>query len=133
MYDIRQFRPTLYALILLGFTGFALAAQSPGVWIIAVAATLANMWLFSRGAFRPLPRLLANIITLVFAAFLVLRIKSMPGPPILAIGEFLIFLQLVKLFEQRGNRDLAQLLILSLLLMVASAISTGSLLFGLLF
>ena len=99
----------------------------------AVAATLLNMWLFHRGSFRPLPRLVANVITLVFAAFLVLRIKAAPGPPILAIGEFLIFLQLIKLYEQRGNRDLAQLLILSLLLMVAAAISTGSLVFGVLF
>lgn len=133
MYDIRQFRPTLFALLMLGFTGFAVAAQTPGVWLIAMSATLLNVWLFNRGSFRPLPRFMANAITLVFAAFLVLRVKSMPGPPILAIGEFLIFLQLIKLYEQRGNRDLAQLLILSLLLMVAAAISTGSLIFGLLF
>ncbi len=37
---------------------------------------------------------------------------------------------MVKLFEQRANRDYAQLLVLSLLLMVAAAISTASLLFG---
>ncbi|HEY0010014.1 MAG TPA: DUF3488 and transglutaminase-like domain-containing protein, partial [Tepidisphaeraceae bacterium] len=41
--------------------------------------------------------------------------------------------QLVKLYELRGNRDLAQMLVLSLLLMVAAAISTGTLLFGVLF
>ena len=37
------------------------------------------------------------------------------------------------MWEQRANRDYAQLLVLSLLLMVAAAISTGSLVFGLLF
>ena len=41
-----------------------------------------------------------------------------------------IDLQLVKLFELRANRDYAQLLVLSRLLMVAGAISTPSLLFG---
>src|SRR5678815_449588 len=44
--------------------------------------------------------------------------------------RFLVFLQLVKLFELRANRDYAQLLILSLLLMVAGAISTSKLLFA---
>ncbi len=133
MYDIKQFRPTLYLLLLLGFTGYAIAAGAPALWLIAVSATILNKWLFDRGRFKPMPRLVANLVTLAFAALLVLRVKQIPGPPILAIGEFLIFLQLVKLFEQRGNRDLAQLLILSLLLMVSAAISTGSLLFGVIF
>lgn len=133
MYDIKQFRPTLNALLLLGYLGYAVAAQTPALWLIATAMTLLNVWLISRGRFRPLPRLAANVITLLFACYLVLRVKQIQGPPILAIGEFLVFLQLVKLFEQRGNRDLAQLLVLSLLLMVAAAISTGSLLFGLMF
>lgn len=133
MYDIKQFRPTLYILLLLGFLGYSVAAQTPGTWVLATAATLINFWLIREGRFRPMPRLVANGVTLVFAAFLLIRVKQISGPPILAIGEFLILLQLVKLYEQRGNRDLAQLLVLSLLLMVAAAISTASLLFGVLF
>lgn len=133
MYDIRQFRPTLYLLVLLGFLGYGIAAEAPGMWFLATVATGLHAWLVSKDKFRPLPRLAANLITLLFAVFLVMRVRNIHGPPILAIGEFLIFLQLVKLYEQRGNRDLAQLLVLSLLLMVAAAISTGSLLFGALF
>jgi len=133
MYDIRQFRPTLYVLLLLGFTGFAVAAELPGIWVLACGATLLNLWLVLNKRFKPMPRLLANVVTLACAALLVVRVKAIAGPPILAIGEFLVLLQLVKLYEQRGNRDLAQLLILSLLLMVASAISTASLAFGIMF
>ena len=133
MYDIRHFRNVLWALLLLGFTGYAVAAETPGLWVLAVSGTLLNRWLVRRDSFRPLPRLAANLITLVFAVWMVLRVRAIPGPPIFAIGEFLTFLQLVKLYEQRGNRDYAQLLILSLLLMVAAAISTASLVFGVLF
>ena len=43
----------------------------------------------------------------------------------------MLLLQLVKLYEQRANRDYAQLIVLSLLLMVAAAINTASLVFGL--
>ena len=51
----------------------------------------------------------------------------------LIVGQFLVLLQLVKLWEQRTNRDYWQLLVLGLLMMVAAAISTSSLWFGLLF
>ena len=50
---------------------------------------------------------------------------------VLSSGEFLMLLQVVKLWEQRGNRDYAHILVLSLLLMIAAAISTPSLIFGL--
>ncbi|GIW77400.1 MAG: hypothetical protein KatS3mg104_2463 [Phycisphaerae bacterium] len=133
MYDIKQFRPALYSLILLGFLGYAVAAEAPGIWVLATSATLINFWLIREGRFRPMPRLIANGVTLLFSGLLLLRVKQIPDPPILAIGEFLVLLQLVKLYEQRGNRDLAQLLVLSLLLMVSAAISTGSLLFGVIF
>ncbi len=133
MYDIKQFRPTLYVLLMLGYLGYAVAANTPALWLLATLATGINIWLVERGSFKPLPRLVANVVTLLFAVYLVMRVRQIQGPPILAIGEFLIFLQLIKLYEQRGNRDLAQLLVLNLLLMVAAAISTGSLLFGVMF
>ena len=36
MYDIRQFKPALYTLLILGITGFALASQSGGLWVLAI-------------------------------------------------------------------------------------------------
>lgn len=133
MYDIRQFRPVLYILLMMGIGGFALAAQAPAMWVLASGAVLFNAWLVATDRFRPLPRLLANLITVtaLVVAFILLRRSG--SPPILVIGQFLVILQVVKMYEQRGNRDYAQLLVLSLLLIVAAAISTASLGFGLLF
>src|SRR3954468_21919347 len=133
MYDIRQFRPVLYILLMMGISGFALAAQAPAMWVLASGAVLFNAWLVATDRFRPLPRLLANLITVtaLLLAFILLRRKDWPA--ILVIGQFLVILQVVKVYEQRGNRDFAQLLVLSLLLIVAAAISTASLGFGLLF
>src|SRR5215212_7397025 len=131
MYDIRQFKPSLYILLLPGMSGLALAAQSPGLWLLAVAGLGLNAWLVFNNRFRPLPHLLASAVTLgsmFYVGVLVLRSGT---TPILLIGQFLVFLQLVKLYEQRSNRDYAQLLVLSLLLMVAASINTASLMFGL--
>ncbi len=133
MYDIRQFRPTLYLLLLMGVTGFALAAESPAMWIVATGGILLNAWLVKTGKFVPMSRILANLVTLAALAVVTIEVRAGDSTPILTIGNFIVLLHLVKLFEQRANRDYGQLLVLSLLLMVAAAISTASLLFGLLF
>jgi transglutaminase-like putative cysteine protease/Ca2+/Na+ antiporter len=120
----------LYLVVILGITGFTIAAEEPGLWVLACGGVLLNGWLVLRGRFRPLPRWLANTITLGSMLFVTQQVWRVTGTPILLIGQFLVLLQLVKLFEQRANRDYAQLLVLSLLLVVAAAISTASLLFA---
>jgi transglutaminase-like putative cysteine protease len=133
MYDIRQFKPSLYLLLIMGMSGFALAAQSPGIWVLSVAGILLNAWLCNTNRFRPMPRLVANVITVIALLWAFQSLRRGGTAAILVIGQFLVLLQLVKLYEQRGNRDFAQLLVLSLLLMVAAAINTASLAFGVLF
>ena len=133
MYDIRQFRPALYALLVLGVCGFALAAQAPGIWMLAMIGIGINGWLVATDRFRPLPRFVANVVTLAAFAYVTMQVRQLGPRSVLVIGQFLVLLQLIKLYEQRANRDYAQLIVLSLLLMVAAAINTASLLFGLMF
>src|SRR3954470_4549132 len=133
MYNIRQFKPALYVLVLFGITGFALASQSPIVWLIGCGGVLANAWLVHTGRFKPLPRTVANLITLLSMVFVGRQLVGAERTSaVLVIGQFLVALQLVKFWEQRANRDYGQLLVLSLLLMVAASINTSSLFFGLL-
>src|SRR5688572_13589781 len=133
MYRISQFKPALYILLLLGVTGFALASESPGVWVFGAGLMLLNAWLVWTGRFVPMPRLLANVVTIAAMLFIAREVFIPNTTPVMIIGKFLVLLQLIKLWEQRANRDFAQLLILSLLLMVAAAINTASLVFGVLF
>src|SRR5687768_5842666 len=133
MYDIRQFKPALYVLLFLGVSGFALAADAPGMWLLAVAAIGLNAWLVKTGRFRPMPRLVANVVTIGAFFYVASQVQQFGPRSVLVIGQFLVLLQLIKLYEQRANRDYAQLIVLSLLLMVAAAINTASLLFGLMF
>jgi transglutaminase-like putative cysteine protease len=132
MYDIKQFKPTLYTLVLLGLIGFSMAAESMPLLLFSVAAVGLNAWLVMSGRFSPLPRWLANLATIGALLYVAEQIVTAHGPPLMFIGQFLVLLQIIKLFEQRANRDYAQLLVLSLLLMVAACINTASLLFGLL-
>src|SRR6185312_11757526 len=104
MYDIRQFKPALYALLLLGISGFALAAEWPGLWVLATGGVMLNAWLVKTGRFTPMPRFLASIVTLIaFLYIFDLVVNSQATAPILVIGQFLVLLQLVKLYEHRAN------------------------------
>jgi protein-glutamine gamma-glutamyltransferase len=132
MSELRQFRPALYVLLAIGMTGFALATESAELWFLSLAALTLNAMLIKTGRFKPLPRLTATVVTLLALAYAIHELRSGQVVTLLAVGDFLVLLQLVKLFEQRSNRDYAQLLVLSLLLMTAAAISTASLIFGLL-
>ena len=53
MYDIRQFKPALYVLLFIGLSGFALAAQWPGVWFLSVGGLGLNAWLVKTRRFTP--------------------------------------------------------------------------------
>jgi hypothetical protein len=132
MYSIRQFRPTLYVLLAIGLVGFCIAAQMPLLGLIAIAGLLLNAWLVNTGRFIPLPAVAAACATILSLLYVALEIRAHQVAPIINIGEFLVLLHLVKLYEQRTNRDYAQLLVISLLLMAAAAISTASLIFGVL-
>src|SRR5438046_54881 len=129
----RRSAPALYFLLFLGMSGVALAAQWPGVCVLSVGGIALNAWLVKTGRFTPMPRFLASIVTIIAFIYIADLVLHSATTPILIIGQFLVLLQLVKLFEQRANRDYAQLIILSLLLMVAAAINTASLLFGVMF
>jgi protein-glutamine gamma-glutamyltransferase len=101
-----------------------------GIWVLATGGILLNAWLVKTGRFTPMPRLMANVVTTLGLVILALAVRRGGTTPILLVGQFLVLLHLIKLFEQRANRDYAQLLVLSLLLMVAASISTASLAFG---
>ena len=105
MYDIAQFRPALYMLLALGFCGFALAAQAPGIWMLAMLGIGINAWLVKTDRFRPLPRIVANIITLAAFAYVTMQVRQLGPRSVLVIGQFLVLLQLIKLDEQRANRE----------------------------
>ena len=95
MYDIKQFRPALYFVLALGITGFSMAVEAPALWVLAGAGVGLHVWLTKTGRFRPLPRWVANVIT-VLALLLTFQAVRSASTPIVTIDQFLVFLQLVR-------------------------------------
>ncbi|HTW94231.1 MAG TPA: hypothetical protein VMD30_05535, partial [Tepidisphaeraceae bacterium] len=98
MYHIRQFKPTLYVLLFLGLSGFCVAAEQPGLWVLVAGGMAIHAALVKSGKFRPMPRLMASVITIGALAFIIIQLHANLVTPIVTIGQFLAFVHLIKLY-----------------------------------
>ncbi len=133
MYETKHFIRAIHILLAMGFIGFAIAAESPGTLIVGVGLTVLHA-ILTRGPqnWHP-PHFLSVAVSFIAVALVAMGIARGQLTPVLGFSYLLVTLILVKLFEWRSNRDIGQGLVMSLLLMTASAINSASLVFGALF
>lgn len=119
------------ATVLVGLLTFCVADAKPGLAIVAGVVCFIG-WLAGGGGggWRPLamPRALVNLLVLgaiINAAF---RASSATvGQPIVShLGEFLVYVQLLKLFDRRNSRDESQLLTLSIFVVIAAMLTSNT-------
>lgn len=128
-----SFKKMAYIQVVLGIVAYAVAEGNPV--LVLAGGTLATLsWYIVEGpGGRPLPEWLLNLG--VIAATGWLFYSQLPGSNqvlIYSLGQFLIFMQLFKLYERKGNRDWAQLMVLSLMQMICAMLVGASFLFGIL-
>jgi len=129
--NLRHFNFVFHTLLIIGFAGFAIAAESPAVFMLAGGVVLARA-LLVRDRLVRLPPIVVS--WLAMAAILVSLLAMGRGEvsAVLGFSYLLVFLILVKLFDQKGNRDLAQVMVMSLLLITAAAINSANVIYGVL-
>ena len=128
----RRMEVPLLVLVWLGILGFCVAEQS---FFYAMAGTFAVS--INLAAARRARELYAHrfvVHAALASATLILLLELLAGNALLltALGHYLILLQILKLFERKTNRDYLQMIAMSLLLLVAGALITDSLLFAVL-
>lgn len=131
-----RFNGMLYLTVALGVMVFLTADDRPILLLIALPALMTG-YLTSRHqrALRPLtlPRLLINLAVMCVIVHAALRAGAAKTEDIVSIlGQFLTFVQLIKLFDRRTPRDEAQILSLSVFLIIAAILTSNSLLVGVL-
>jgi len=75
-------------------------------------------------------RMFVNAGVLVATGALLVELFVAHAPPISALGHYLILIQSCKLFERKTNRDYVQLIVLSMLLMLAASLRSEALWFA---
>ncbi|GAK52549.1 hypothetical protein U14_03801 [Candidatus Moduliflexus flocculans] len=126
------FRLSAYAFIGSGFVALLVADEYGILSALLFAALLFLGWQIDSGRLRhALPRWFWNVITVAFCAFCIADALMIRRQMALALVDFLIFLQAVKLLNPKQDRDYIALYLLSFFALLISSILTFSSLFGL--
>ncbi|MHC4947973.1 MAG: transglutaminase TgpA family protein [Planctomycetota bacterium] len=125
-----SFPAVAFALVLLSIVGACVAQASAE--LLLVAGVLAAMsWYVTEGPRgRTLPRWVCNLLIIAACLNVVADLMVHVDDPMGVLGRFAVWLTLIKLYERRTARDHAQLLLLSLLLMIAGCLQSVDLIFG---
>ncbi|MDP1663099.1 MAG: DUF3488 and transglutaminase-like domain-containing protein [Phycisphaerales bacterium] len=130
----RFFRLTVLLTALAGHLAYAFAAEKPGLALVGVLAIALSGWLVSqslKGQPRPLPRALLNGLVVAAIAHLTLQLLGRTQEVITSLTDFLAYVMLVKSFDRARMRDEAQLLGLSLFVVIGALLTGQSLAMGL--
>ena len=120
------FRRLVFAQLLLGIIGYAVAERNPGLMMIAAAFAALAWYMAEGGVGRPLPRAATNFGVLAGLLWLLFDLYRQGGDVLVAMCHFLIWLQVVMLASPKRNREYGQLLVVSLTLMVGATMIGGS-------
>lgn len=127
---LRSFPLTAFTLVLLGIVGFCAANNDVGLMLI-VGAMAAMSWYITEGPRGwALPKWASNLCILLASLNVFFDLANNQHDVIGVLGRFAVWLSLIKLYERKTRREYGQLLWLTLVLMVAGAIETRSLLYG---
>lgn len=133
------YRAVLYITVLLSITSYTIADNRPELLALALPVALAA-WMLNRTERTPTaPRWAINLLVLVATAWTALewlRVVRAAGPrgrgdapdgladTVGLFSVYLVLLLLIKLFDQRGVRDHAQLIALSVMLVIGSCLTS---------
>ncbi len=132
MDPIRQCHRLIFALVLLSIVSFCLAEQNVTMLLLAGFAAAVAWVLTESSRGRPLPGWMVNVGALGILAWLLFRVYWRDDNMVFAAGHFTMWLQIIVLYRKKTNREFGQLLVLSVVQMMAASVVSYSLYYGLL-
>ncbi|MHC5005952.1 MAG: transglutaminase TgpA family protein [Planctomycetota bacterium] len=119
-----------YAVVLLSIVGVGVATNSAA--LLLVCGVLAAMsWYVSEGPRgRSLPSWTANVLIIAVSLSCLVDLAQHRDDVMGVLARFIVWLMLIKLYQHKAPRDYAQLLGLSLLVMLIGALRSTDLLFA---
>jgi transglutaminase-like putative cysteine protease len=125
-------KPLLLAVLL----AQAMFSYADANWLLLAVsiAAIGGSWLAAhRHREIYVSRTVLNLGVILVGVALVARYITVEQELLAALGNYVMLIQICKLFERKGNRDYIQMIIMSLLLVLASAMICQELLFAILF
>lgn len=130
-----RYSDVLHLVVALACVSFLVADEQAFILVLTLPIIGAS-WLLCRGgrADTPplIPRTIVNLLVLCVIVYAVLRTIGPKGdePIVSTLGQFLVMLALIKLFDRRAERDDAQLLTLNIFVAIAAVLTSNAMLVG---
>jgi len=127
---LRHFERLVMLQVVVAISAFCIAERDFSLMLIGVGVVLLA-WVVRR--WRPgvgLPQWLVTLLSLGAVGWFVSELQGATPQLVTAAGQFVLMLLVLVLWGPRGNREYGQLMVLSLLLMIAAAVLTVELAFG---
>ncbi len=126
--SIRGYRRIVLTLVLLTFTQYGLADANLLVLIPGIPIVLLG-WRLARDRDRPMPRLLTGVLVLGAIAHAGLGVLR-DGMDVSDFCQFVVLVQMIKVFDFKQARDYAQIMTLSAFLSIGSVLTSAEFLPG---
>ncbi len=127
----QRFRLLVFLQVLLGILAFCMAQQNPGLMLVVGAIASASWYLTEGPGGRFLPRWMVNVGSLLSMGWLAMEIQMRGGDLPLAMGHFIMTLQVLMLYARKTSREYSMVLVLSLLQIIGASVLSVSLVYGL--
>ena len=134
MNPLRHYRRHLRLLVLLATASYAVAVATAGLLVVFGIAAMASGYVTDGPRGRFLPKWAANLLVLAGVAWIAIEWIDNPDPgrTMLLVGQLVLWLAVVRLYEDRKPRDDRQIAILSVIAVMVGCLYSFQLLFGLL-
>ncbi len=120
---LRYYR-CVHLLVCLGILAYSIAEEDLVYALIAVPVVIAAYLIVGGPGGRPLPRWVINLSLLGATIAMGMKWTEPLGNTISVLCSYLVWLQLIKLFEPRTPRDQSQVVMLSLMLAVGACLTS---------
>jgi hypothetical protein len=128
---LRAFPVIVLLTVIVGIVSYSVADGQVllAAWAVPVAAL--GWWLTETPAGRPLPKPIVNILLLAALIRVTYEVLRAERVEISTVAEFVVFIEIIKLYDRKTARDYAQLLTLSIFLGLGSLMTSNELELGL--
>ncbi len=127
---LRTFPILANAVVLLSIVGVSVATRSIGLLLVGGVLAALSWYVTEGPRGRSLPNWTANILIIAASLNVVVDLVQATDDILGVLGRFVVFLTLIKLYQHKSPRDYAQLLGLSVLLMLVGSVQSNTLLFA---
>jgi protein-glutamine gamma-glutamyltransferase len=130
---VRVFPKVVFAMAMLGLVAFCVAHRSIELMVVSGAAAAMSWYVTEGPRGRTLPRWVSNVLLVVVVLSLLVDLSQnhQPEQVMGVVGRFAVWLVLIKLYERKRARDYAQVMALSVVLVLAGCLETAELIFAL--